>query len=143
MTAGTRSVRIARGPTSLDRWLCVVTDVRAGEGAGALLLAANVFCLLGSYYLLKTVREALILSEGGAEVKSYAAGAQALILLLAVPAYGALASRVNRIRLINGVMLFFASHLVVFHQLAAHGVHIGVAFFLWVGVFNLMAVAQF
>jgi AAA family ATP:ADP antiporter len=92
---------------------------------------------------LKTVREALILSEGGAEVKSYAAGAQAMILLLVVPAYGAFASRVNRMRLINGVMLFFASHLVVFHQFAVHGVHIGVPFFLWVGVFNLMVVAQF
>jgi ATP:ADP antiporter, AAA family len=141
MEAG--SLRAVRGQAWLDRWLCVFTDVRTGEGAGALLLAANVFCLLGSYYLLKTVREALILSEGGAEVKSYAAGAQAIILLLAVPAYGAFASRVNRIRLINGVMLFFVSHLVVFHQLAVHGVHIGVPFFLWVGIFNLMAVAQF
>jgi AAA family ATP:ADP antiporter len=123
--------------------LSVFTEVRKGEAAGALLLAANVFCLLWSYYLLKTVREALILSEGGAEVKSYAAGAQAVILLLVVPAYGAFASRVNRIRLISGVMLFFVSHLVVFHQLAAHGVHIGVPFFLWVGIFNLMVVAQF
>lgn len=125
------------------RWLSVFTEVREGEGAGALLLAANVFCLLASYYLLKTVREALILSEGGAEVKSYAAGAQAMILLLVVPAYGAFASRVNRIRLINGVMLFFVSHLLVFHQLALRGVQIGVPFFLWVGIFNLVVVAQF
>src|SRR4029077_18695026 len=28
-------------------------------------------------------------------------------------------------------------------QLAARGVHIGVPFFLWVGIFNLMVVAQF
>jgi len=121
----------------------VLTDVPPGERAGALLLTANVFCLLESYYLLKTVREALILSEGGAEVKSYAAGAQAMILLLVIPAYGALASRVNRIRLINGVMLFFISHLVVFYLLAARGAPIGVPFFLWIGIFNLVAVAQF
>jgi AAA family ATP:ADP antiporter len=143
MITGSSSARPGRGQTRLDRWLSVFTEVQEGEGAGALLLAANVFCLLGSYYLLKTVREALILSEGGAEVKSYAAGAQAMMLLLAVPAYGALAARVNRIRLVNGVMLFFVSHLVVFHQFAAHGVHIGVPFFLWVGIFNLMVVAQF
>ena len=129
--------------TRLERGLSLFSEVRGGEAVGALLLAANVFCLLGSYYLLKTVREALILSEGGAEVKSYAAGAQAMILLVVVPAYGAFASRVNRMRLINGVMLFFASHLVVFHQFAAHGVSIGVPFFLWVGIFNLMVVAQF
>jgi AAA family ATP:ADP antiporter len=137
------SRRVVWEQTRPDKWLCVFTEVRRGEAAGALLLAANVFCLLASYYLLKTVREALILSEGGAEVKSYAAGAQAMILLLVVPAYGAFASRVNRIRLINGVMLFFVSHLVLFHQLAAHGVQIGVPFFLWVGIFNLVVVAQF
>jgi AAA family ATP:ADP antiporter len=141
MTAS--SGRVVRGQMWLDRWLCIFTEVRKGEGVGALLLATNVFCLLASYYLLKTVREALILGEGGAEVKSYAAGAQAMILLLVVPAYGACASRVNRIRLINGVMLFFVSHLMVFHQLAAHGVQIGVPFFLWVGIFNLVVVAQF
>jgi AAA family ATP:ADP antiporter len=118
-------------------------EVKAGEGWGALLLAADIFCLLAAYYVLKTARESLILSEGSAEVKSYAAGAQALILLAAVPLYGKVASRVGRTRLINGVLLFFVSHLVLFQVLASRGVHVGVAFFLWVGVFNLMIVAQF
>jgi ATP:ADP antiporter, AAA family len=36
-----------------------------------LILAINLFTLLGAYYLLKTVRESLILAEGGAEVKTY------------------------------------------------------------------------
>ena len=129
-----------RGP--LERLLSVGADVRAGEGAGALMLAANVFLVLALYYLLKTVREALILSEGGAEVKSYAAAGQGLLLLGFIPAYGALASRVNRLRLINWVTLFFASHLVIFYLLGAAGVHIGVAFFLWIGVFNLVMPAQ-
>ena len=48
------------------------------ETATAVLLAANLFVLLGSYYVLKTVREALILSEAGAAVKSYSAAGQAL-----------------------------------------------------------------
>ena len=73
MGAGSSSKRDGRDQTRLDRWLSVFTEVPPDERAGALLLAANVFCLLASYYLLKTVREALILSEGGAEVKSYAA----------------------------------------------------------------------
>ena len=38
------------------------------------MLAANVFLLLAFYYLLKTVREALIASEGGAEVKKLRRG---------------------------------------------------------------------
>ena len=127
----------------LDRVLSVAADVRAGEGAGALLLAANVFLLLGFYYILKTVREALILSEGGAEVKSYAAAGQALLLLGLVPLYGAIATRINRVRLISGVTLFFASHLVIFYLLGMAGVQVGVVFFLWIGVFNLVIPAQF
>jgi AAA family ATP:ADP antiporter len=127
----------------LDRSLSLFADVRAGEGAGALLLAANVFALLGFYYILKTVRESLILSEGGAEIKSYASAGQALLLLGLIPAYGAVASRVNRVRLISGVTLFFASHLIIFYLLGTSGVAIGVPFFLWIGIFSLVVVAQF
>src|SRR5262245_5855935 len=87
----------------LERVLSVLAPVRAGEGITALLLSANVFLLLASYYVLKTVRESLILTEGGAEVKSYSAAAQAALLLLVVPAYGAFASKVNRSRLITWV----------------------------------------
>jgi AAA family ATP:ADP antiporter len=127
----------------LERSLSLVSEVRAGEAMGALLLAANVFSLLAFYYILKTVRESLILSEGGAEVKSYAAAGQALLLLAFVPAYGVLASRVDRVRLISGVTLFFALHLVVFYLLGRAGVQIGVAFFLWIGVFSVVMPAQF
>lgn len=143
MMAATRTYPGNAERNRLEKCLALFTDTRAGEGWGALLLAADIFCLFASYYLLKTARESLVLSEGGAEVKSYAAGAQALILLGAVPLYGIVASRVSRSRLINGVMLFFVSHLALFYVLAVYGVHIGVAFFLWVGVFNLMIVAQF
>ncbi len=89
------------------------------------------------------MREALILSEGGAEVKSYAAAGQALLLFLLVPAYGYLASKVNRIKLINGVTLFFISNLVIFYLVSQLEVPLGVVFFLWVGIFNLFIIAQF
>ena len=38
----------------------------------AILLIFHLFVLLTAYLILKTVREALILSGSGAEVKSYA-----------------------------------------------------------------------
>ena len=109
----------------------------------AILLMFNLFVLLTAYLVIKTVREALILSGGGAEVKSYAATGQALLLLLVVPWYGSVASKVKRIKLINGVTLFFISHLVAFYMLAQLQVPLGVAFFLWVGIFNLLVIAQF
>ena len=55
----------------LDRFLRLFADVRPGEGTTALLLALNIFLLLTAYYVLKPVREALILGQGSAELKSY------------------------------------------------------------------------
>jgi ATP:ADP antiporter, AAA family len=127
----------------LDRVLGVFADVRGGEAVTALLLMLNIFLLLASYYLLKTIREPLILAApGGAEVKSYAAAAMAGLLIILVPMYSALASRVSRVRLINFVTLFFIACLLAFFILSGTGVPIGVAFFIWVGIFNLMVIAQ-
>ena len=126
----------------LESFLSHFADVRAGEGVGVLLMALNLFLLLGAYYLLKTVREVLILTQGGAEVKSYSSAGQAALLLVLVPLFGAFASRVNRVRLVTGVTLFFASNLVVFIFLGKTGVREGIAFFLWVGVFNVLVIAQ-
>src|SRR5262245_54870669 len=91
----------------LDRSLSLFTDVRAGEGATAVLMLVNIFLLLICYSVIKTVREPLILLGGGAEVRSYASAGQALLLMGFVPLYGWFASRVNRARLLVGVTLFF------------------------------------
>jgi AAA family ATP:ADP antiporter len=132
----------------LERVLGLFAEVRGGEGATVLLLALNIFLILTAYYIIKPVREALILSvEGGAELKSYAAAGQGLLLLGAVPIYAWLASRVPRKRLINLVTLFFVSNLVLFYfaikLTPESSVVLGLGFFLWVGVFNLMVPAQF
>lgn len=127
----------------LDRTLSLFTEVHAGEGVGALLLALNVFYLLAFYQVLKIVRDSLILSESGAEAASYSSAAMAAVLFLFVPAYAAFAARVNRVWLICSVTIFFASHLLIFYALGAAGVRIGVAFYIWMGVFNNVAIAQF
>jgi AAA family ATP:ADP antiporter len=126
----------------VDRSLSIFTEVRAGEGGTALLLAANLFCLFALYYVLKPVRESLILSESGAVVKSYAAAGQAMLLLGLVPAYGIIASRVSRVPLIGLVTMFFASNLIIFYLFGVAGIQVGVAFYLWLGIFNLMVPSQ-
>ena len=50
---------------TLDRLLAPFVDAREGEAGTALLLMLNVFVLLTCYYILKPVREALILSTAG------------------------------------------------------------------------------
>ncbi len=132
-----------RGP--LERLLSVFAEVRQGEGGTALLLALNVFLLLMCYYLIRPVREALILQvPSGAEIKSYLSAGQVFLLLFLIPAYSAFANRVDRIRLITGVTLIFIACLVVFYGLAQLQLtYLGVAFFLWIGIFNVMITAQF
>jgi len=126
-----------------ERFLAIFAPVRKGEGFTSVLLMLNVFLLLTAYYIIKPVREALILGQLGPEVKAYAGAAQALLFVFIVPVYGAIASRVNRIRLINGVTAFFISNLLIFYSLGQAQRHIGLVFFLWVGLFNLMLIAQF
>jgi AAA family ATP:ADP antiporter len=104
----------------------------------------NVFLLLVCYSVLKTVREPLILLGGGAEVRSYAAAGQAALLIGFVPLYSWFAGRVNRARLLVGMGLFFIAGLEIFAAgVAAHVPYVGVAFFIWVGIFNISLVAQF
>jgi AAA family ATP:ADP antiporter len=129
--------------TRLDRFLGIFTDVHGGEGLTALLLAANVFLILMAYYVLKVVREALILGEGSAELKTYMSAGQVVVLAFAVPAYGRLVSRVSRMRLINVVTAFFIACLLLFYVLAQFGVPLAMVYFVWIGIFNLMVVAQF
>jgi AAA family ATP:ADP antiporter len=126
-----------------ERLLSPIAEVRREEVASAILLTLIMFLILAAYYMLKTAREIFILGEGGAEVKSYSSAGQALLLLVLVPLYGAFASRVTRIQLVQWVTLFFASNLGLFLMAIAAGWHVGVPYFLWLGIFNLMVIAQF
>lgn len=129
--------------TLVERLLSPIAEVRHGEAITALLLTLLMFLVLAAYYELKTAREVFILSEGGAEVKSYSSAGQALLLLGIVPAYGAFASRVNRERLITWVTLIFVANIALFVLAYGGGLRIGIPYFLWVGIFNVMVIAQF
>ena len=143
-------------PGAIDRLLGLFSEVRAGEGSRALLMLVNVFLILVSYYILKTVREPLILAtdvpevlqglgiHDTAEVKTYASAGQALLLMAFVPAYGWFASKVDRSKLVLGVTLFFVANIVAFALgVRANVDHIGVYLYIWVGIFSLSIIAQF
>jgi AAA family ATP:ADP antiporter len=135
---------VASRRSPLERFLGLFTEVRAGEGPITLIMALNVFLLLTSYYLIKPVRDALILSSGGAEAKSYLAAAMAVVLFFLVGAYAKLVNRNERTRLITLVTGAFIACLVVFWVLSRMNVpYLGYVFFVWVGIFSVMVVAQF
>src|SRR5678815_984542 len=135
----------------LERVLSLAAEVRPGEAATAVLLAVNVFVLLSAYYTIRPLRSALLLPVQiplpggrvmtGPEIQSYTGAILAALFLVIVPLYSAFASRVDRIRLINRVTMFFVVTLIGFYFLARLQVSptlVAVTFFLWMGVFNLM-----
>jgi AAA family ATP:ADP antiporter len=119
------------------------TKVQPEEATTVVLMTLAAFLLLTAYYLLKTVREPMILLHGGAEVKLYARAGQAFLMVGVVHVYGELARRYGRMKLLGVVFLFFISNLVLFAFLAGTSVPIALPFFLWVGVFSYTVIAQF
>ena len=143
MTESDSAPQLPREKSAFEKFLSLFSDIRPGEGNTVALLILNAFIMLGLYYILKPVREGLILSGFGAVIKSYSSAAMALLLVFIVPAYGAFAARVNRVWLISGMTLFFISNLVLFVLALTAGLNIGVVFYIWLGIFNLMIVSQF
>jgi AAA family ATP:ADP antiporter len=140
-------------PTKLERLLCLFTDVRAGEGSGALLMFANVFLILCAYYFIKPLREGWIAVSdisglSKMEVKAYSSFGQSLLLIPVVWFYGRLSSRYRRSDLITRATLFCMSNLLFFWVIQP-GFFIenlpysGIVFYLWVGMFGVFVVAQF
>jgi AAA family ATP:ADP antiporter len=122
------------------------------------------FCLLSGYYVLRPVREAMGASADVEAVfppwmiEAFSARGLALreitlqvlftctflIMLLLQPAYGALVSRFPRRVFLPVVYGFFIVTLLGFYLMFDSGVPgRGMAFFLWITVFNLFAVAVF
>ena len=131
------------GLSVVDRFLSLFTKMGPGEGKAVLLFAAYAFLLLVCYYILKTTREVFILTDFGAEVASYAIATQALLLLFIVPLYGMLFRATRKAFLIRWVTVFFAVNIVIFYLMGRAEMEIGFVYYVFVGIFGVMVIAQF
>jgi AAA family ATP:ADP antiporter len=139
--------------SALERLLCIFTDVRPGEGVTAVAMVANVFLILCAYYFVKPLRDGWIAVSdvrglSSMEVKAYTSFAQGIVLMGVVALYGQLAARLARRQLIIRSTLFCMSNLVLFWLLRPRGEtepipHLGIVFYVWVGMFGVFVVAQF
>jgi len=127
----------------LERFLTLFTRVRPGEGIAVAVLFSHGFLVMGCYYLLRPLREALILSDGSAELRSYAAAFQAVALLLVMPLYSWLFRHRGDMLMIQWVNVFFVCNLALFALAGLMGFRFSFLFFIWVGLFNVMVIAQF
>jgi AAA family ATP:ADP antiporter len=132
-----------RQRSGFERLLSLFTSVRAGEGRCVALLCLQAFLLMVAYYLIRPVREALILTEGDPELRSYAVGLQAALLILIIPVYGVVIRHVNPGRVYQRVNAFFVLNLLIFFLLGQAGYRFGFVFFVWASIFAVMAVTQF
>src|SRR5690606_35658364 len=104
------------------------------------------FCLLASYYMLRSVRETMAI-VGGVENIHWLFLGTFVVMLLATPVFGWIASRFPRRAFvpwvywffIANILAFFAAFTVLGDQLAR--VCVGRTFFVWMCVFILFVVS--
>ncbi|VVN98152.1 hypothetical protein PS712_02441 [Pseudomonas fluorescens] len=123
------------------KWLNVLPSERAALALGF----AFHFCVLASYYLVRPLRDALGL-EGGADKLQWLFTATFVVMLLMVPVFGALASRLPATRFVPLIYRVIAASMLVFGLLIANHVApvmVGRVFFVWISIYNLFIVSIF
>jgi AAA family ATP:ADP antiporter len=118
---------------------------RPGEIRALLWSFAYFFCLLAGYYVLRPLRDEMGVA-GGVKNLQWLFTATFLVMLAAVPLYGALVARLPRRRFIPIVYHFFAVNLAIFWLLLSFGIEretVARVFFVWISVFVLFAVSVF
>ncbi len=119
-------------------------NLRAGERLCVTFFFSYAFLLLVCYYILKTLREPLLLQNGSAELKSYAYATVALALLVLVPLYSTVIRHVSsKARLVRGVTVFSLVNLVLLYLAGRAGIDIGFLYYVWVGIFGVTILTQF
>ena len=118
-----------------------------GEVKAVLSAFAYFFFLLSSYYILRPLRDETGVA-GGVDKLPWLFSGTFVAMLVAVPAFSAIAARLPRHRFIPLVYRFFVANIVIFWALfhfAPAGFRVGAAraFFIWTSVYNLFVVSVF
>ena len=130
---------------ALHRALARVVAVRPGEARALLWSFAYFFCLLAGYYVLRPLRDEMGIA-GGVRNLQWLFTATFLVMLAAVPVFGAVVARLPRKRFVPLVYHFFVANIAVFWVLLTLDIEkvlVARVFFVWISVFNLFAVSVF
>jgi len=143
-----RSIRSTRSlPRLVSRILAGATDIREGEGRAVLASGAMFFLVLAVVMILRPVREAIALESGIENVRALFFGTVGAIVLL-VPAFGYLVSRVRRrvflavsYRACSLILLGFCLGMALMRNRG--GWILGPVYYVYHSVFNLFVVSLF
>jgi len=129
----------------LQRTLARACDIQPEETRATLASFLLVFLLMGSYYILRPVRDALASDWTDAEV-SWLWTLTFFLSAIAVSLYGGAVSRIRFQRLVPSVYGLFAVSFVLFYlgsQSLSERVLLDKAFYLWVSLFSLFHISVF
>jgi AAA family ATP:ADP antiporter len=132
-------------PGLLQRTLARACEIEPEETRATLASFLLVFLLMGSYYILRPVRDALASDWTDAEV-SWLWTFTFFLSFLAVSLYGTAVSRIRFQRLVPSVYGLFAVSFVLFYlgaQSLTERILLDKAFYLWVSLFSLFHISVF
>jgi len=129
------------------RVLNKIVDVKPDEIRALWLAFVFNFVVLGSYYVVRPIRDN-IGAEGGLENLPWMYTGTLVAMLIANALFSAIVARMSRRKFIPIAYRFFIANLILFYLLmrtssAAQNIWVGRAFFVWVSVFNLFVVTVF
>jgi AAA family ATP:ADP antiporter len=130
---------------TLHRALSKVVALRPAEVRALLWSFGYFFCLLAGYYVLRPLRDEMGIA-GGVKNLPWLFTATFVVMLAAVPLFGALVAKLPRRRFIPLVYHFFVANIAIFWLLLTFGIakqDVARVFFVWISVFNLFAVSVF
>lgn len=140
----------APGPESEQTsFLTRTLRVRKHEYAAVGWSFVYFFCVLSAYYMLRPVRESMAV-ESGVENVPLLFSTTFVVMLIAAPVFGWVASRFPRRDFLPWVYLFFVINILLFYAGFSFAIRneidyvwLGRAFFVWISVFNLFVVSVF
>ncbi|MGA2860347.1 MAG: NTP/NDP exchange transporter [Steroidobacteraceae bacterium] len=138
--------RPSRGLTVwLARLLDVAAQVAPHERRAVVLAFMCNFALLGSYYILRPVRDTVATVIGVGQLQNLFT-ATFVGTLVASPIYAMLASRLKLTRLLPGAFWFWLCSVLLFQlwfQLAPQNLWVAAAYYVWFSVVNLFMISVF
>jgi AAA family ATP:ADP antiporter len=129
----------------VQRALARACDIEPQETRATLASFLLVFMLMGSYYILRPVRDALASDWTDAEV-SWLWTITFFLSVIAVSLYGGAIARIRFQRLVPSVYGLFAASFVLFYignQTLADQALLDKAFYLWISLFSLFHISVF
>ncbi|NKQ10835.1 NTP/NDP exchange transporter [Pseudomonas sp. SST3] len=128
---------------SVSHRLSVAINAEDHELHAALSGFLLFFCLFAGYFMLRPIRESMGVAAGVDNLQ-WLFTATFVAMLVAVPLFAWLSSRVPRLHFIDWVFGFFSVNLLIFSVLFQHhgdNAWMARVFFVWISVYNLFVVS--